>query len=259
MSPHNSHPAHPHHTPHADHGASGDLVQTLRAKYGHPVAAPPSPTLSDDPVLDEFIRSMLLWESTTALADEAWRRLIASVVDANELRVCSPREIAGILGPAYPLVHDRSERLHAALTDAFRGTRTLTQASLAEQGKREARGCLEAIEGTPGFVAARVVLLQLGGHAAPVDGRLLRRMVECSVVPRGRNCTEAATLVERHVRAGELLDFYMLAQAWADDLALPEPQPAPPSLGKAAAREPAAASRSRPPRPGGGRGRSEKS
>lgn len=243
---------------HSDHGGCAEFVQTLRAKYAAPAQTAPSPTLSDDPVLDEFVRSMLLWESTTALCDAAWGRLVASVVDANELRVCSPGEVAGLLGPAYPLVHERAERLHAALVDAFRGRHKLTQPGLCEQGKREARAMLESIDGTPAFVAARVVLLQLGGHAAPVDGRVNRRLVEGGVVPRGRTCAEAASLVERHVRAGELAEFYMLTQVWADELELPEPQPGPPGLGRAAPRDPAGASRPRASRPGRGRSASEK-
>lgn len=253
MNPHSPH------SPHCDQGVPADLVQTLRSKYGTLSPAAPSPTLSEDPVVDEFIRSMLLWESATAQADGAWQRLVAGVVDANELRVCSPREVVAIIGPEYPLAYERAERLHAALTDSSRGPHKLTQASLAEQGKREARACLEAIDGTPAFVAARVVLLQLGGHAAPVDGRVLQRLVEGAVVARGRSCVEAASIVERHVRAGELAEFYLLMQSWADELDLPEPQPAAPGLGKVVPREGAAPSRPRPPRPGRGRSASEKS
>lgn len=249
MSPHNS----------DHHAAPVDLVTKLRSKYGPPAPVAPTPTLSDDAVLDEFVHSMLLWESTAALANAAWQRLVARVVDANELRVCSPREVVEILGPTYPLVYDRAERLHAALTDAFRGQHKLTQTSLGEHGKREARAFLQAIDGTPDFVAARVVLLQLSGHAAPVDGRVLRRLTESNVVPRGRSCTEASTLVERHVRAGELAEFYLLVQTWADELPAPEAQAPVPGLGKVVPREGAGASRPRTPRPGRGRSASEKS
>lgn len=251
----------------SDHSAQSDLVQKLRAKFGASAPTPPTPTLSDDGVLDEFVRSMLLWESTSALAEGAWQRLVAGVVDANELRVCSPREVVAILGADYPLAFDRAERLHAALADAFKGQHKLTQAGLAEHGKREARAFLEAIDGTPPFVAARVVLLHLSGHAAPVDSRVLRRLIESGTAPRGRSCTEAASHVERHVRAGELMEFYLLVQAWADELPPPEPQAGAPGLGKVVAREgasptrprPARSSSSRPPQTGRGRPASEKS
>jgi hypothetical protein len=246
-------------SPSSDHSAIGELASTLRPRFGPVAGDPPSPALSDDEVLDEFLRSMLLWESTTALADAAWGRLIAAVVDANELRVCAPAEIAGVLGPAYPLVHERCERLHAALGDAFRTQHKLAQPYLCEQGKREARACLEAIDGVPGYVAARVALLRLGGHAAPVDGRILKRLVEAGAVPRGRSCTEAASLVERHVRAGELVELSLLLQSWADELPLPEPLPVPPGLGKVGPRDGSAPVRARPPRPGRGRSPSEKS
>ncbi len=247
-------------SPPTEHAQAAELTHTLRERFGAAAGpyAPPSPTLSEDVVIDEFVRSMLLWESTQALADAAWKRLVELVVDANELRVCSAREIAEFLGMEYPLVHDRAERLHAALADAIGSKTRLSQAVLAEQGKREARAYLEGIEGTPGFVAARVVLLHAGGHAAPVDGRILSRLNESTIVPRGRSCAEAATLVERQVRAGELAEFYGLVQAWADELPRPPAQPAPAGLGRVVAAESGGPGRTRPVRTGRSRPASEK-
>lgn len=170
-----------------------------------------------EPVLSQFVRSFLLWESTSTKALQAQRKLEASIVDFNELRACLPDEIVRCIGERYPRAGERSLRLRTSLNVIFAKEHAVSLEHLAALNKRDARDYLHNLDGTPGFVAARVVLLALGHHAAPVDSRILRRLQEAKVVPDSATTEEAATFLEKKSKPGELLETYALLQAWADD------------------------------------------
>lgn len=180
----------------------------------------PDPALIDpaEPLLAEFVRSMLIWEATEAEAEAAIKRIAGCVVDFNELRVCLPDEIAGMLGPTYPRVQERAQRLRAALSELFVREHAVTLQPIAGMSKRDAKAYLDSLEGVPPFVSARVTLLHLDVHAAPVDDRILRRLVEAQVVPADWDAETAAAALECKVRNGEMAQTYALLQAWADEL-----------------------------------------
>lgn len=195
------------------------LLKRLADELGEPEAAEAPPTNGIDagePVLAEFVWSFLLWESTTSRAAAATKRLAAAVVDFNELRVCLPDEMCGILGERYPRALERSQRLRAALGGVYVREHAVTLEPLASLGKREAKEYLDSLEGVPPFVAARVLVFALGGHAVPVDSRLLHRLVQAGIVPEETDAEGAAGSVERRIRAAEILGACRLFQAWSD-------------------------------------------
>ncbi|MFN7020227.1 MAG: hypothetical protein ACK4WH_02725 [Phycisphaerales bacterium] len=208
------------------------LVRKLRSEFGDLAAANAGADLEpvnsgtsgpatgvlgpDQPILNEFVRSMLIWEAGCTKAAAAIRRIDGSCVDLNEFRVCLPTEMVKIIGERYPRVEERCLRLRAALNQLFIREHSLTLQHLASLGKREAREYLEALDGVPRFVSARVCLLCLGGHCAPVDSRILRRLLDAGVVDADATPETAAGLIERSIKAGELLDLYRLLQCAVD-------------------------------------------
>lgn len=206
------------------------LIRRLRADHGTDVAgetAPPALIEPGEPMLAELVRSMLMWEATAAKSDAAFKRFHEAVVDFNELRICLVDELIRMMGERYPRAEERAQRLRAALNDIFLRNHCVSLEHLSRMGKRESREYLDTLDGVPRFAASRVFLLCLGGHAAPVDGRILRRLIEAGIVEPGATPESAASVVERSVRAGELLETYQLLQAWADALPLTAAEPAP--------------------------------
>jgi hypothetical protein len=198
------------------------LVKKLRADYAsalEPCECAP-PIDRGEPVLGEFIRSFMIWEATSAKAATVLGRIESSVVDFNELRVCLPDELVSMMGERYPRVEERALRLRAALNEIYQRQHAVTLEPLSALGKREAKDYLDSLEGVPRFVSSRVFLLCMGGHAAPVDGRIARRLVESEVTDPGSTPDAAAASLERKVRAGDLGEVYRLLQAWADDAPL---------------------------------------
>lgn len=199
------------------------LLDRLAREYPDLRVAPgpqwgPAVIDESEPILGEFVRSMLLWESTTPMAEAALTRIQSGVVDFNELRVCLPDELVALMGEQYPRARERADRLRAALSELFTRAHAVTLRHLSEMGKRDVLHYLESLSGVPQFVAARVALLCLGNHAMPVDSRILRVLADAQAVPPSESEDGASGFVEHRLRAGELLSAYLHLQARADEL-----------------------------------------
>jgi endonuclease III len=153
-----------------------------------------------------LVESFLLWESSLSRAQRALEALRTELVDLNELRVCLPSEVVGVIGVRYPLARERAERIRTCLRAVYESTNGVTLAGLSEQAKRQARTTLDAIPGMVPFVSARVVLLELGGHAFPVDARVREylRSINCE----SEDDASLSSKLERVFRAGELVPIH---------------------------------------------------
>src|SRR5438132_833778 len=76
--------------------------------------------------------------------------------------------------------------------------------------------------GLPHFVAARVVLLCLGGHAVPIDERLCGLLGAEEAIQSGATADEASSWLEHQLHAGEAGPAYALLEAWAAGQPLPK-------------------------------------
>ena len=168
-----------------------------------------------DGTVHELVYSFLLWEASHEQASKATAALLAHFIDYNELRISYTEEVVPVIGAKYPLAEERCERLRTALTQVFHQENGVTLASLREGAKRDGRAYLQALESTPGFVAARVAALSLGAHAFPVDARIAGVLVDAGVVEDGLGEDEIASRMERLLRAGECLPAYLLIESEA--------------------------------------------
>lgn len=199
------------------------LIARLRESHAAAVpigaspAASPTTIQADEPLLGHFLLAFLLWDSTTPKALHALARLEAAVVDFNELRHCMPDELAKLMGDRTPKLAERSLRLRTALSRVYAREHRMSLAHLAALPAKDARAYLESIEGVPAYVAARVCLLGLSAHAAPVDSRICRRLAEAKVVAEGAAPEAAAALLEKKFKPADLPAAYALLQAWADE------------------------------------------
>ena len=207
------------------------IVRKARAELSDTPYTPPMTPDGGDPIVQELLLSFLAWEAGPARADGALKRLIHAVVDYNELRVCLPDELVAIIGERYPRGLERCARLRSALNDVYRREHAVTLGGLTTMPKLDAWRYLSSLEGVPGFVAARVTLLALGGHAFPLDDRLRAALQEEKAVPPELSVDEAAGWLERQVHAGEALPAYLAVEVLAA-----QRQPAKPARRAPAAR-----------------------
>lgn len=200
--------------------ALASLLKKLSSRYPDATPEPLGAGVEEgvDPLLHLFVYSFLLWDATSGQARAALKRLRDNFVDFNELRVAFADEIAASFGERYPRGYERALRLRSSLHDIFNREHALTLGRIAELSKREARGYLESLDGTPAYVSSRVFLLGLGGHAIPVDQRIADLLAEEAVLSDDvTDADSAASWLERHVRAGEAAHTATILQAWSDD------------------------------------------
>jgi hypothetical protein len=197
------------------------LLKRLRAGAGGVVLTPPpvAPDAPDgfDDLLHELVFSMMLWETTTTHAKNAVRKLREHFADANELRVCMPDDTVQCLGERYPLARERALRLRHALHDVFQRQQVLSLAALHAVPRKDAAAFLESLDGMPLFVAQRVCVVSLEGHACPVDGRMRDHLAAERIVPEGVPAAEVSRFIAQHTRAEDALSTYLLLQQWSDE------------------------------------------
>lgn len=224
------------------------LAAAIESRRGAPT---PDASLSHtpvgtDPLVYQLVYSMLLWEGSHDLACRCLDAIRAEVVDFNELRVCSVGEVCEILPRDCPQRNERVDRMLTALNTIFTREHGLSLASLNAMPKREARQYLDSAPGLPQFVAARILLVSLGGHAFPADSRIARVLEDAGVIDASdADNPDLGSKLERAVRAADSARVYALLEAEACEL--------PPRKGgtrKAAQTKPARPMRARTPKIG---------
>jgi hypothetical protein len=179
------------------------------------------------PIVARMVESFLIWEASRSRAQRSLEVIASELVDLNELRVCLPSEMIGIVGVRYPRVRERCERLRTSLGAIFERENGLELCALSETSKRDSRAYFDSLPGMVPYVSARVVLLEFGGHAFPVDSRVQShlRSIGCD----STNEQALAGKIERIFRAGELNPLHHTLEQALDN-------PAPRSTDKAQAK-----------------------
>lgn len=190
--------------------AFDSLVKKLRDRFG---VIEPLPL----DLKDQFVWSHLLWDASVADAERAFKKVMGSIVDLNELRVCLVEEIVATVGPRYPRVEERATRLRDGLHDIFLREHAVTFDHIRDMPKRNARAYLESLKGTNPFVTGRMLVLGLGAHAAPIDQRLLDRLADEEILDEGVSVEDASALLERHVKAANAVETHLLLLRWCEE------------------------------------------
>jgi endonuclease III len=189
-------------------------IKTLLTKLGRKYK-PDDPPASDP--VTQLVIGMLQWEATRKQAEQAFSRLMNELVDINEIRVSHDSELVAILGTNYPKVDERIARLREALDAIFVREHGVAMSSIADKGKKEQRAYLDALPGVPPYVAAQVTLLSFGGHALPMDQKLVALLAEEAILDADTPPAQAESTLLRQVKAADAVHAHMLLQAWADD------------------------------------------
>ena len=163
-----------------------------------------------------LLYALLRYDASSAQALNAAGRIRAAVVDLNELRIAYPDEIAGLLGPRYPGVMARAERIRAVLSDVFNHENEVSLARLYELPKREARTYLEGLVGITPFVAHRVALGVFSIHCVPVDSRLTEALLAADALDEGTTPADASGSLERAIRATDSWGTFLRLEEWAE-------------------------------------------
>lgn len=185
------------------------LMRRIKAKH------PAQPTEPAEPVA-QLVIAFLEWNASRSAARAAYDRLLAKMVDHNELRVSHAHEIVAILGKQYPKVQERSERLHDTLHDIFMREQAVNLGELTKKGKKEIRQYLGSLKGITPYVAAQVTLRCFGGHAVPVDDRLADLLAAVDAVDSEASIGDIESFLERQIKADGAIEAHEALMTWRD-------------------------------------------
>lgn len=185
------------------------LLKKVRREYA--AEAPPS----RDPVT-QLVVGFLEWNAPRKAARDAHNRLMAVMVDNNDLRVSHPHELVELIGLNYPRAEERAARMREVLQEIFIREHGVGLEGLAEKPKKQVRQYLDTLPGMPQFVAAQVYLLSFGGLAVPIDDRMVDLLRQEEAVDPDAPVEAIADFVEKHVKAEEAAELHLALQSWAD-------------------------------------------
>ncbi|MHC4062873.1 MAG: hypothetical protein ACYSUI_00010 [Planctomycetota bacterium] len=202
------------------------VYRKLRSAAKEPLpeegADPPDP-------LDQYVLAMLGWETTPAQAARALAELTQHMVDLNEVRVATVREISTAIRNTVPNSMECARNISRSLNDIFRRENRVSLDSLRDKGRREARHYLESLQGAIPYATASVLLWSMGAHAMPVSRRLIDALRAEDLIDADAQPSEVQAFLERNIAASDAMHFCMTMERFADQHAA---QSAPSENGK---------------------------
>jgi len=188
-------------------------VKRAFAKLRQSVAQPKIPE-PDDPIRRLAV-AILGVSSNESEAERAIDRLLTTMVDWNEVRVSNVTQVHRAMGDRLPQGLDRSRRLLEALQAIYEREHRISLDRLRGIGRREARNYLEALQGADDYAAAAVMLWCFGGHAIPVNDKLLASLQEAELVHPAATRAEVQAFLERNVNSAQAKEFTVIMRSFA--------------------------------------------
>ena len=177
--------------------------------------------------LRQLVLSVLSQETSLGNARKAFAALLDVMVDVNEVRVSSPREIADIIEPYIPKSRACAARLGVVLNAVYHSENNVRLDALHSIGKREAKHRLEELDGVEPYDVASVMLWSLGGHAIPVNAKLLAALRKDDLVDLNTPVAEVQSFLERHIPPAEARTFCLMMAGFSPRKPARAPKPAP--------------------------------
>ena len=160
------------------------LVSGLQKLYGKSL-----PRL-DMPVLETFIFAICLEDNGWEAADTAFKKLIASYFDLNEIRVTSVLELEEVLHPLRD-ADWKGLRIRSILRHVFESTYTLEFEKYRRLTQEVAVKTLKKIPDISPFVRDFSLQHILGSHIVCLDASMLKACQWLGVVPVDMDATSA--------------------------------------------------------------------
>lgn len=191
------------------------LIRRLKARHKNLEAPGYEPTT-------QLIMAFLQADTSRRKAEHAYDALMEQMVDNNELRVSHTQEIVDVIGPKYPRVHWRVERMRESLNELYQREHGIKMLKATAMPKKEQRHYLDTLTGITPYVSASVMLLCFGGHAIPVDDKLAALLAREGAIDEGLTPAQVEALLLRQFKAGDpSAQAHLLLQTWSDGCKTP--------------------------------------
>lgn len=145
-----------------------------------------------------------------------YRRMMKHFVDLNDLRVSRTEEILDVFGDSSRKFEQSAASITKTLNSIFEKTNRISLADLTQEGKRQAHKELSEIEGITPFAVSYCFLTAMGGHAIPLNAKMLDYLRTNELVHPNATDTEIAGFLERQIAAADAYNFYLFLRHEAE-------------------------------------------
>lgn len=168
-----------------------------------------------DEMLRCLIESFLCWNTRGDDALKVMHLLDARLVDANELRVMMPGEVAELLGSEFDDVFavERIERLLGTLGELYKREHKVSLGQFAGKPHKALMTYVGGLASPPRYVVDRLGILQCSSTRVPIDDLSLRLLIDAQVMEPEATPEEASDFVSRHVKEANLLAAFQNLEA----------------------------------------------
>ena len=187
-------------------------LSKVYARFRHTVRSPKIPEPGDP--IHCLATAVLGVGCTEEEAEQAIEDAFSVMVDWNDVRVSRPLEVHRVMSGTIPDGVKRIQQQIDALQDFFDRENRLSLERLRSIGRREARQYLEGLNGVDEHAVASVLLWSLGGHAIPVNDRLLEALRNEDLVHPTATRAEVQAFLERHISAAQAKEFCVVMRSF---------------------------------------------
>ncbi|MHC5214126.1 MAG: hypothetical protein ACYSOO_06015 [Planctomycetota bacterium] len=137
-----------------------------------------------------------------------YRRMVKHFVDFNDLRVSRREEILDVFRDSSAAFEESAASITQTLNSIFEKKNRISLEGLTQEGKRQGHKELSEMEGITPFAVSYCFLTAMGGHAIPLNAKMLDFLRTEELVHPNATDMEIAGFLERQIAAADAYDFY---------------------------------------------------
>lgn len=169
----------------------------------------------DDPV-QALVDGLVIEVMGQDQASKALKRMKSHFVDLNDVRVCRNEEILEVFRDDSAEAEKSASAITATLNAIFDKYDKVTLDTLAHEGKRQAKKELEELAGITPFAISYCFVTAMGGHAIPLNDKMLAYLRDNELVHPDADEHEIAGFLERQIAAADGFTFYTILKNEAE-------------------------------------------
>ena len=168
-----------------------------------------------DPI-EAVVYALLSESMLEEAAGRLYRRTVKHFVDFNDLRVSRREEILDVFRDSSAEFEKSAASITRTLNAIFEKTNRISLEGLTQEGKRQAHKELSEMEGITPFAVSYCFLTAMGGHAIPLNAKMLDYLRANELVHPNATDAEIAGFLERQISAADAYDFYLFLRHEAE-------------------------------------------
>jgi len=163
-----------------------------------------------DGAMEVLLLGILSNYSTEQKASAAIERIMAEMIDFNDLRVTPVADIVALMGVDFPHCRTAAEEISCVLLSVFNRTHDLDLSFLASFTKKPAASFLDSLDGLSPHAHAFFRNRFLKTHVIPLDANMYAYLLKNNCLSEGTGVADAQNFVSQVFKNRDAQNFYAL-------------------------------------------------